>query len=269
MTTGRAEGGKGCKSGRRRSALTASKGSAKSAKVIPISPSQPIGPGVQVIGPGALDTIPKGHGSRAEKAMPLVVEALVNGATIEQAAEAGGVSVPTIFRWQRLASFQDRLAAGRRRQLENGVTGLLALTPKVLTTLADLLDNADPKIQMKAVEVALAQSWKGLEMSDLAGQVERLRGKLKEVSTNGRNSRTALVHQGTEPAARPIRDGEQQNFGVASGGPSDGDDLGEDEARPLAGEVAPLFPSTDADPQLPAEWQVHDGGSARPGGGLA
>lgn len=190
---------------------------------------------------------PRGHGSKAGKLMPMLVDALMRGLTVEQAAAEIGVHITSVWRWSKSPRFQELLAAGRRKALESATTGLMAMVPKVLTTLGALLDNPDPKIRMKAVEVALGQGWKGIELTDMAGQVERLKNRLKEVNSNGRNSRAALVNQQVEPAARPERQGIIEGAGRDSQGPSGDPSLDGFASGLMADSVTPLFGATDTD----------------------
>lgn len=214
----------------------------KRSDATPPEPTQATVSAALAIGPAP--ELARGHGAKFEQAMPLAVAALVEGRTVEEAAAAAGVSVPTVFRWGRLASFQDRLSAGRRQALENTVTKLLALSPKVVATLEALLDDADPKVRTKAVEIALAQSWKGLEMTDMANQIERLKGRLKEAK-HGRKRGVKVLDQAACDAARPLDPAGRGEPAEAGGRP--GGDAGPRwaDAGPLAGDVAPLFGEAD------------------------
>lgn len=90
--------------------------------------------------------------SRQTKAL----QAIVTGASDEEAAQTAGVSRETVNRWKhQSANFQAALNLARFSMWQVFENALRELLPKAVGVLRDCLENGEPKMRLKAAEAVL------------------------------------------------------------------------------------------------------------------
>lgn len=88
------------------------------------------------------------------------LEALVGGATQEEAAQAAGVARMTICRWTRDPAFREHLAQAEGAASQEILGRLRAAIPRAIAALVDLLDSPDAVQRVKAAAALLrAARW--------------------------------------------------------------------------------------------------------------
>jgi hypothetical protein len=92
--------------------------------------------------------------TRAEE---LLLGALASGSSIEQAAQAAGVSVRTAYRRLADPDFAGRLAQARDELLTAALGELVACATEAVATLRSLLSADDDRIRLAAAKATLEQ----------------------------------------------------------------------------------------------------------------
>jgi hypothetical protein len=105
--------------------------------------------------------------------------ALLTRATVREAAEAAGVGERTLRGWLRQPKFLRLYRRLRRQATEVALGRLQDMTADAVKTLKDLLDCEHAPSRARAADLVLGYSLKGLEMADLAEEVEQLRRELE------------------------------------------------------------------------------------------
>ena len=114
------------------------------------------------------------EGQITEKQLP-ALEALFQGATLEVAANAAGVTVQTVMRWKKLPAFQRELQARADAMLSAAQRMAAGEAVKGLETWRELRD--DPK-QPGIVRIAAADKVFGVAMAPAIEDVRRMTRKM-------------------------------------------------------------------------------------------
>jgi hypothetical protein len=114
------------------------------------------------------------EGQITEKQLP-ALEALFQGATLEVAANAAGVTVQTVMRWKKLPAFQRELQARADAMLSAAQRMAAGEAVKCLETWRELRD--DPK-QPGIVRIAAADKVFGVAMAPAIEDVRRMTRKM-------------------------------------------------------------------------------------------
>jgi hypothetical protein len=193
-----------------------------------------------------------GHGQKLSRLQERAVAALLTEGTLERAAAAVGCDAKTLSRWLRRPAFRSAFHEARRRVLDDAITLLQRLCTRAVARLNANLDAPRAADSTRAAEVILNLAIRGVELMDLAVEVERLK---RLVSGEGGDDGDGPAadrdgpDDGPGPPGPPPDDGGPP--GPAAGGP--GDDLhpggpepgpvaGAGAAEPLLADAAPLFP---------------------------
>ena len=110
--------------------------------------------------------------SKRESQDQVLVVALAAGKTHEVAGELAGVSAKTVQRRLLDADFTARVTRGRAARHAQISGALLTSAEQAVTTLVDLLDDADPKVRLAASRELLTSSHRYVDQADV---LERLR----------------------------------------------------------------------------------------------
>lgn len=104
------------------------------------------------------------------------VAALLNTCTIQEAADAIGVTTRTMQRWMQDADFITQLHAAQDAMLTQAALRVVGLSGQAVGVLADVLADEDAPIGVKtrAADLALAHSLKYTEAVTLSERVRRL-----------------------------------------------------------------------------------------------
>ena len=120
----------------------------------------------------------KGHGEKLGRKQELAIIALLNQPTVEEAAQAVGLSQVTLWRWMQLDDFRAQYRAARRQALENGIARLQGTTGEAVGALRRNLACGAPSVEVRAAQVILEQAAKGVELIELEARIEALEQQL-------------------------------------------------------------------------------------------
>jgi hypothetical protein len=178
-------------------------------------------------------------GARLDERQEQAVAALLTEPTHEAAAAKAGVSPRTLRYWLAQPEFAAAYRAARQAVLEQTVARLLAATGKAVQALERNLTCGKPQAEIRAAVAVLGQAARGVEVLDLAGQLEDLQRQLEGVQRGaGDPLASGEPPAGGAPAAGPAG---VTAAGPPPGGPDPGDDSSGDGAGPVADAPAPLF----------------------------
>jgi hypothetical protein len=116
------------------------------------------------------------------------VAALLECATLAEAAVQARVSEPTLHRWLKEAEFLEAYREARRQVVEAAVGRVQQLTAQATATLRRNLDCGNGSVEVRAALGVLQHATKGVEVYDLAVQLARLQEQLAEVMTRGQHN---------------------------------------------------------------------------------
>ncbi len=103
-----------------------------------------------------------------------LILALAAGQNVPSAAQAAGVSTPTVYRRLKCAAFRQRIAEVRERMLQEAVGRLLTVSVGAIYTLARSLKSKNETLRIRAANDLLTHMFKGMETVDLAARVARM-----------------------------------------------------------------------------------------------
>ncbi len=102
------------------------------------------------------------------------ITALLAAPTQAAAAATCGVSEPTLRRWLKLPPFRRAYLDARRQVVEGVVSRLQQLATKAVEALERNLTCENPATEVRAALGVLEQTFRGVELLDLAERVEEL-----------------------------------------------------------------------------------------------
>jgi hypothetical protein len=189
-----------------------------------------------------------GNGGKPGRKQERALAALLTSPTIAAAAEAIGVTEKTLRGWMRDPTFDEAYRAARRQAVDHAVTLLQRLCRKAVGTLARAMGSSNPNVQVRAATVVLEMAMRGVELGDLAAEVEALK-----------QQQGARHHDPGDPppdgeenagSAPPIGPGAPP-AGSSPSGPGPNLHGGAHDSGPLAGTITPLSFGSNAAPLLP------------------
>ena len=115
----------------------------------------------------------KGHGAKFGRKMEAAIVALLTRRNIEEAANAVGVSVKTLLRWQKLPEFAAAYREARRAGVSQANTRLQQATGAASSAVLKLMvdPNVPAAVRLRAAECVLNHAAKGIEMEDIEVRV--------------------------------------------------------------------------------------------------
>lgn len=116
----------------------------------------------------------KGHGEKLSRKQEQAVAALLSAPTIKEAARSAGVSEVTLWRWLQLSEFAAAYRAARRQVVERAVSELQAAAGAAVETLKRNLHCEQANVEIRAAQIIIEQSVKGVELIELQERIERL-----------------------------------------------------------------------------------------------
>jgi hypothetical protein len=131
------------------------------------------------------------------------VAALLECATLEQAAVQTRVSLRTLKGWLKEPAFLDLFRKARRQVVENAVTRLQQLTLQATLALHRNLSCGIAGVEVRAATVVFEHAARGLEVFDLADKLAQLEQQFAEVLSRADNSRTQATGRPLNGAAPP------------------------------------------------------------------
>ncbi len=109
----------------------------------------------------------------------LAVASLLSTSTIKDAAKAAGVSEVTLWRWLQDADFSTHYRAARRQVVERAVSELQAATGEAVEALKRNLHCAHAATEVRAAQLIIEQSVKGIELMEMEERVKALEDSIK------------------------------------------------------------------------------------------
>lgn len=121
-----------------------------------------------------------GHGQKLTRHGERVLAALLQHATVAEAAKISGVSERSIFRWLQREDFQARYSEAKRAIVNEAVSDLKAATSAAVATLRRNLSCGNAFAENTAAQAILSQAFKAIEQEELADRIERLERLLEQ-----------------------------------------------------------------------------------------
>jgi len=141
---------------------------------VPGSDSKPIPP------KGA-KTSPKGHGSKFERKMHAAVMALLTHRTHDEAARAAGISPAALYRWRKLAEFQELYERTRKEMFEHATHRAQFASEAALSTqLKIMVTSPSDACRLRAAEKVWAIADKASQPPPAQAALARRRSDLDE-----------------------------------------------------------------------------------------
>lgn len=108
-----------------------------------------------------------------------VLNALLNTASIADAAKLCGLSEETIYRYLKDAEFQKEYRAARRALVETSISQIQKATSEAVETLQRNLRCENPAVEVRCAQIILEQAVKGVELIDVIERLEILEDAVK------------------------------------------------------------------------------------------
>jgi hypothetical protein len=160
-----------------------------------------------------------GHDEGLTPKQEQAITALLEQPTVVDAAAAVGVNERTLRRWLKEPAFQTAYRGARRALVEGAVARLQRGLDKAAETLTRNLTCGSPPAEIAAARQMFEQAYKGVEVFDLAEQVEQL--QRQDSSGYDVNSASLAGSKQTEGNARQADGGSTPSTGPATGGPGE------------------------------------------------
>lgn len=121
---------------------------------------------------------PAGHGAKVGRRQELAIAALLTAATLDQAAQACGLSKATLTRWLRMPEFLTAFRAARRAAVEAAIGRLQQATVAAVDALERNLTCGRASVEVAAARTVLEQAVRGIELMDLEERLDALERQL-------------------------------------------------------------------------------------------
>lgn len=112
-----------------------------------------------------------------------VIDALLSTSSISEAAKQAGVGEATVYRYLRDETFKNEYRNARRDVVENTVGRLQGASAQAVETLTKNLDCGNPSAEIRAAQIILETSYKGIELIDLQMRVEILEAEQEKLDS--------------------------------------------------------------------------------------
>jgi hypothetical protein len=129
-----------------------------------------------------------GYGAKFGRKKEEVIAALLSQRSVEDAARAAGVAATTLSRWMKLPEFQDEYRLARRQAVSQSTARLQQASGAAVTTLLKVMLDKDspPASKIRAAEMVIEQSLRGVELDDVEARLARLeQSQHQEQGRNG------------------------------------------------------------------------------------
>ncbi|MBH0228838.1 hypothetical protein [Halobacillus yeomjeoni] len=115
-------------------------------------------------------------GEKLNKKQELAVLAILTEPNMEKAAEKAGIAISTLYRWQQLDSFKERLRLMRHEIISQATTKLRQGMNVAVITLIELAQNTDTQVATRASasRTLLEFGFKAYELENLQERIEEL-----------------------------------------------------------------------------------------------
>lgn len=100
--------------------------------------------------------------------------ALLNASSIVEASEQSGLSQETLYRYLKDEDFKAEYRRLQREQFEQSASLIQQKREKAIETLEKNLTCGQPGAEIRAAQIILEQSQKGIETMDILERLERI-----------------------------------------------------------------------------------------------
>lgn len=134
-----------------------------------------------------------GHGEKLTRKQEAAIAALLAEPTLERAADVTGVAESTLRRWLQRPDFADRYREARQALVDNAVRDLQRACGEAARVLRDVATNPETPAtaRVAACKAILEQTYKGLEVFDLAERIAKLETSIDKGAWHERRAATA------------------------------------------------------------------------------
>ncbi|MCA1622733.1 MAG: hypothetical protein LC768_10675 [Acidobacteria bacterium] len=108
------------------------------------------------------------------------LNALLNSASIAEAAQTSGLSERTLYRFLEDAEFQTEYRNARRRVFEQNIVRLQSLHSGAIDTLERNLTCENPSVEVRAAQIIIEGNRKDFETLDILERMEKLEDAIEE-----------------------------------------------------------------------------------------
>lgn len=123
-------------------------------------------------------------GTKITRKGETLIAALLTESTHAAAAVKAGVSEATVQRWLKDPTFQAAYRTARRGVVEVAVGRLQQVTAEAVEALRKNLTCGNPAVEVRAAIGVLDQAFHGIELIDLATQLDELQRRLEPNNSN-------------------------------------------------------------------------------------
>lgn len=120
----------------------------------------------------------KGHGQKLSRHGARVLAALLQHATVAEAAKASSISERSIFRWLQRPDFMEQYRSAQREIVDKAIGELQGAAKEAVSTLRRNLSCGHAAVEVRAAQIILEQSFKAIEIQELQARLERLEAML-------------------------------------------------------------------------------------------
>jgi AcrR family transcriptional regulator len=106
--------------------------------------------------------------------------ALIDSASIREAAQKSGLSEETLYRYLKEKEFIAEYRQARRATVENAITQIQQATGEAVETLKKNLHCENPAAEIRAAQIILDNAIKGVELIDVIERLENLENVIEE-----------------------------------------------------------------------------------------
>jgi AcrR family transcriptional regulator len=114
-----------------------------------------------------------------------LIAALLETASIREAAKASGMSEATVFRRLQDKDFQTEYRSARRQVVERSIAELQAATGQAVETLRRNLNCQNPSSEIRAATAILDNAFRGVEVYEFTHRLEKIENEIG--NQNGKN----------------------------------------------------------------------------------
>ena len=125
--------------------------------------------------------------TKIDRKAEALIAALLTEPTQATAAAKAGVSEATAQRWLKKPEFQAAYRAARRAVVESAVGRLQQAAAEAVEVLRRNLVCGNPAVEIRAAALVLEKALQGVELIDLAVQVEELQRQLHPETDGSRS----------------------------------------------------------------------------------
>lgn len=130
--------------------------------------------------------------AHTERRRDAVIEGLLSGLDIQDAAKNANVAPRTVYTWTRQESFRQRLEQGREIMFERNVSQLADLAGGVIRRMRQIIDNdeASPAHWLRTAEIVLREG-RASEAQAIRERMDQIEELLRERNMDGPETNAA------------------------------------------------------------------------------